>query len=39
MAVFQFAGWKQSFYGDLHANGEDGVKFWTESKVVVSRWM
>lgn len=39
MAVFPFAGWKQSFFGDLHANGEDGAKFWTESKVVVQRWM
>jgi malonate-semialdehyde dehydrogenase (acetylating)/methylmalonate-semialdehyde dehydrogenase len=39
MAVFPFAGWKQSFFGDLHANGEDGVKFYTESKVVVARWM
>jgi malonate-semialdehyde dehydrogenase (acetylating)/methylmalonate-semialdehyde dehydrogenase len=39
MAVFPFAGWKQSFFGDLHANGEDAVRFWTESKVVVSRWM
>jgi hypothetical protein len=25
--------------GDLHANGEDAVKFYTESKVVVARWM
>lgn len=39
MAVFPFSGWKQSFYGDLHANGEDAVRFFTESKVVVSRWM
>jgi malonate-semialdehyde dehydrogenase (acetylating)/methylmalonate-semialdehyde dehydrogenase len=39
MAVFPFAGWKQSFFGDLHANGEDSVRFYTESKVVVSRWM
>ncbi|MFO0827099.1 MAG: CoA-acylating methylmalonate-semialdehyde dehydrogenase [Phycisphaerales bacterium] len=39
MAVFPFAGWKQSFFGDLHANGEDAVKFYTESKVVVTRWM
>ncbi|MCC6319909.1 MAG: CoA-acylating methylmalonate-semialdehyde dehydrogenase [Phycisphaerales bacterium] len=39
MAVFPFAGWKQSFFGDLHANGEDAAKFWTESKVVVTRWM
>ena len=27
MAVFPFAGWKQSFFGDLHANGEDAAKF------------
>lgn len=39
MAVFPFAGWKQSFFGDLHANGEDAAKFWTESKVVVTRWL
>ncbi len=39
MAVFPFSGWKNSFFGDLHANGEDGVKFYTESKVVVARWM
>ena len=39
MAVFPFAGWKQSFFGDLHANGEDAVRFWTEAKVVVSRWV
>jgi malonate-semialdehyde dehydrogenase (acetylating)/methylmalonate-semialdehyde dehydrogenase len=39
MAVFPFAGWKQSFFGDLHANGEDAAKFYTESKVVVARWM
>ena len=39
MAVFPFAGWKQSFFGDLHANGEDAMRFFTESKVVVARWM
>jgi malonate-semialdehyde dehydrogenase (acetylating)/methylmalonate-semialdehyde dehydrogenase len=39
MAVFPFSGWKHSFFGDLHANGEDAVKFYTESKVVVARWM
>jgi len=38
MAVFPFAGWKRSFFGDLHANGEDAVRFWTELQVVVSRW-
>jgi malonate-semialdehyde dehydrogenase (acetylating)/methylmalonate-semialdehyde dehydrogenase len=39
MAVFPFSGWKNSFFGDLHANGEDAVKFFTESKVVVTRWI
>lgn len=39
MAVFPFAGWKQSFFGDLHANGEDAAKFYTESKICVTRWL
>lgn len=39
MAVFPFAGWKQSFFGSLHANGEDALRFYTEYKVVVSRWL
>ena len=39
MAAFPFSGWKQSFYGDLHANGEDGVRFFTKSKVTVARWL
>ena len=39
MAAFPFSGWKQSFYGDLHANGEDAARFYTESKVVVTRWL
>jgi malonate-semialdehyde dehydrogenase (acetylating)/methylmalonate-semialdehyde dehydrogenase len=30
--------WKGSFYGDLHATGMDGVHFFTESKVVTTRW-
>ena len=38
MAFFPFAGWKGSFYGDLHATGMDGVMFFTESKVVTTRW-
>jgi malonate-semialdehyde dehydrogenase (acetylating)/methylmalonate-semialdehyde dehydrogenase len=38
MAFFPFAGWKGSFYGDLHATGKDGVYFFTESKVVTTRW-
>ncbi len=39
MAAFPFAGWKQSFLGDLHANGEDGVRFFTRQKVTVTRWL
>jgi malonate-semialdehyde dehydrogenase (acetylating)/methylmalonate-semialdehyde dehydrogenase len=38
MGFFAFSGWKQSFYGDLHANGKDGVEFYTKKKTVTSRW-
>ena len=38
MAIFPFAGWKQSFFGDLHAHGKDGIAFYTEQKVIMSRW-
>ncbi|XID95689.1 CoA-acylating methylmalonate-semialdehyde dehydrogenase [Paenibacillaceae bacterium WGS1546] len=38
MAFFPFSGWKKSFYGDLHANGEDGVAFYTRKKMVTARW-
>jgi malonate-semialdehyde dehydrogenase (acetylating)/methylmalonate-semialdehyde dehydrogenase len=38
MAFFPFTGWKQSFFGDLHAHGKDAVSFYTEQKVVMSRW-
>ncbi|MGC8488001.1 MAG: CoA-acylating methylmalonate-semialdehyde dehydrogenase [Clostridia bacterium] len=38
VAIFPFAGWKTSFYGDLHATGRDGYLFYTESKVVTTRW-
>jgi len=39
MAVFPFSGWKDSFFGTVHANGEDAVRFYTEYRVTVSRWM
>lgn len=39
MAFFPFSGWKDSFYGDLHANGSDGVEFYTRKKVVTTRWV
>jgi len=38
MAFFPFTGWKSSFFGDLHATGKDGVRFYTRHKVVTSRW-
>ncbi|HKI98233.1 MAG TPA: CoA-acylating methylmalonate-semialdehyde dehydrogenase [bacterium] len=38
LAFFPFAGWKGSFFGDLHVHGRDGVAFYTETKVVTSRW-
>ncbi len=38
MAFFPFAGWKGSFFGDLHATGEDAVRFYTETRVVIERW-
>jgi len=38
MAFFPFTGWKSSFFGDLHATGADGLRFYTRQKVVTSRW-
>jgi malonate-semialdehyde dehydrogenase (acetylating)/methylmalonate-semialdehyde dehydrogenase len=38
MAFFSFGGWKNSFFGDLHAHGPDAVAFYTKKKVVTERW-
>lgn len=38
MAYFPFSGWRQSFFGDLHGQGRDSVRFFTRPKVVISRW-
>ena len=38
VAYFPFTGWKDSFFGDLHATGSDGMEFYTERKVVIERW-
>ncbi|CAG7653674.1 CoA-acylating methylmalonate-semialdehyde dehydrogenase [Paenibacillus allorhizosphaerae] len=38
MAFFPFSGYKKSFYGDLHANGRDGVEFYTRKKMMVARY-
>ncbi len=38
MAYFPFGGAKGSFYGDLKAHGRDSIEFYTDKKVVISRW-
>jgi len=38
MAFFPFSGSKDSFFGDLHGQGRDAIDFFTEKKVVISRW-
>lgn len=38
LPFFSFTGWKNSFYGDLHAYGKQAVRFYTETKTVTSRW-
>jgi malonate-semialdehyde dehydrogenase (acetylating)/methylmalonate-semialdehyde dehydrogenase len=39
MAFFPFTGWKNSFFGDLHATGQDSIRFYTRHKVVTTRWL
>jgi malonate-semialdehyde dehydrogenase (acetylating)/methylmalonate-semialdehyde dehydrogenase len=38
MAWFPFTGWNQSFFGDLHMQGIEGVQFYTQQKMTMSRW-
>ncbi|WP_236794398.1 CoA-acylating methylmalonate-semialdehyde dehydrogenase [Amycolatopsis sp. GM8] len=38
VATFSFGGWRQSLFGDTRAHGADGVRFFTQQKVVTSRW-
>ena len=38
MAMFPFGGTKGSFFGDLKAHGSDAIEFYTDKKVVISRW-
>ena len=35
---FPFSGMKDSFFGDLHGQGKDGIRFFTEDKVIITRW-
>jgi len=38
MAFFPFGGARNSFYGDLKAQGSDAVSFFTDQRVVIARW-
>jgi malonate-semialdehyde dehydrogenase (acetylating)/methylmalonate-semialdehyde dehydrogenase len=38
MAFFPFSGWNDSFFGDLHLQGKEGVQFFTRQKVTTTRW-
>ena len=38
VAFYSFGGWKNSLFGDLHVHGVEGVKFYTRTKVVTTRW-
>lgn len=39
MAFFPFSGWKDSFFGTLHGQSDHAVEFYTQTKVVVERWL
>lgn len=38
MAFFPFSGMRESFFGDLHGQGRDAIRFFTDTKVVIERW-
>jgi malonate-semialdehyde dehydrogenase (acetylating)/methylmalonate-semialdehyde dehydrogenase len=38
MAWHGFGGWKKSLFGDMHAYGEEGMRFYTKQKSVMQRW-
>ena len=38
MAWHGFGGWKRSMFGDMHAYGEEGVRFYTKQKSIMQRW-
>jgi malonate-semialdehyde dehydrogenase (acetylating)/methylmalonate-semialdehyde dehydrogenase len=38
MAWFPFTGWNQSFFGDLHMQGTEGISFYTRQKMTMTRW-
>ena len=38
MPWFPFTGWNESFFGDLHMQGKEGIHFYTRQKVSLTRW-
>ncbi len=38
LAYFPFSGWNDSFFGDLHIQGKEGVEFYTQRKITTTRW-
>ncbi|MBX9938066.1 MAG: CoA-acylating methylmalonate-semialdehyde dehydrogenase [Candidatus Obscuribacterales bacterium] len=38
MAWFPFTGWNNSFFGDLHIQGYEGIQFYTQQKMTMTRW-
>ena len=38
LAMMAKSGWKKSLFGDMHAYGEEGVRFYTKQKSIMQRW-
>jgi len=38
VSYYSFGGWKNSLFGDTHAHGTEGVRFFTRAKVITTRW-
>lgn len=38
LAYFPFSGWNDSFFGDLHLQGKEGIEFYTQRKTTTTRW-
>jgi malonate-semialdehyde dehydrogenase (acetylating)/methylmalonate-semialdehyde dehydrogenase len=38
VSYYSFGGWKASLFGDTHMYGPEGINFYTQGKVVTSRW-
>ena len=38
MAWFPFTGWNRSFFGDLHIQGKEGIQFYTQQRMTMTRW-